>query len=96
MAFIVILRVMFTLVVEMVCMCKFFPFARMSFYGGQANVETYRWNPEGVLLGVFAVDGGAANFAFVPGGMYVFNEHRLFKVTLQAEGREVKRDFGLY
>ncbi|TIA44204.1 calcium-dependent phosphotriesterase [Aureobasidium pullulans] len=54
------------------------------------------WNPEGVLLGVFAVDGGAANFAFVPGGMYVFNEHRLFKVTLQAEGREVKRDFGHY
>lgn len=48
------------------------------------------------MLGVFAVDGGAANFAFVPGGMYVFNEHRLFKVTLQAEGREVKRDFGLY
>ncbi|KAG9557733.1 lactonohydrolase, partial [Aureobasidium melanogenum] len=54
------------------------------------------WNPAGELLGIFAVSGGNANFAFVPGGMYIFNEYKLFKVTLQAEGREVKRDFGLY
>ncbi|GAB7357919.1 hypothetical protein MBLNU230_g0086t1 [Neophaeotheca triangularis] len=54
------------------------------------------WNPEGVLLGKFAVEGGAANFAFVPGGMYIFNEYRLFKVGLKAQGRTVKRDFGLY
>jgi len=27
--------------------------------------------------------------------MYIFNAHKLFKVTLKAEGREVRRDFGL-
>lgn len=55
------------------------------------------WNPEGVLLGKFAVaNGGVNNFAFVPGGMYIFNAEKLFKVTMKAEGRTVKRDFGLY
>lgn len=62
----------------------------------KADPRNYSWNPEGVLLGVFAVANGNANFAFVPGGMYIFNEYKLYKVTLQAEGREVKRDFGLY
>ncbi|KAK5167435.1 uncharacterized protein LTR77_007134 [Saxophila tyrrhenica] len=54
------------------------------------------WNPHGELIGKFAVaNGGSNNFAFVPGGMYIFNNYRLFKVTIQAEGRTVKRDFGL-
>lgn len=56
-----------------------------------------RWNPHGVLIGKFAVsNGGVNNFAFVPGGMYIFNGRNLFKVTIKAEGRTVKRDFGLY
>jgi len=54
------------------------------------------WNPEGVLLGKIAVaNGGVNNFAFVPGGMYIFNAYKLFKITIQAEGRTVRRDFGL-
>ncbi|KAI7280091.1 hypothetical protein KC340_g18849, partial [Hortaea werneckii] len=53
------------------------------------------WNPAGVLIGKIAVDGGAANFAFVPGGMFIFNEKRLFRVGLKAQGRTVARDFGL-
>ncbi|KAK5118909.1 hypothetical protein LTR62_000120 [Meristemomyces frigidus] len=54
------------------------------------------WNPSGILLGKFAVaNGGVNNFAFVPGGLYIFNAQNLFKVTLQAEGRTVRRDFGL-
>lgn len=54
------------------------------------------WNREGVLLGKMVVEGGSNNFAFVPGGMIIFNAYKLFKVTLAAEGRTVKRDFGLY
>lgn len=53
------------------------------------------WNPAGVLMGKIAVDGGAANFAFVPEGMFIFNEQRLFRVSLKAQGRTVARDFGL-
>ena len=54
------------------------------------------WNPEGVLLGKFAVaNGGVNNFAFAVGSLYIFNAERLFKVTLKAEGRTVRRDFGL-
>jgi gluconolactonase len=49
-----------------------------------------------VLIGQFAVSGGSNNFAFVPGGMYLFNGYKIFKITLKAEGRTVKRDFGLY
>lgn len=54
-----------------------------------------RWNPEGVLIGKFAVSGGSNNFAFVPGGMYLFNGYKVFKITFKAEGRTVRRDFGL-
>ncbi|KAJ9620519.1 hypothetical protein H2203_007725 [Taxawa tesnikishii (nom. ined.)] len=54
------------------------------------------WNPEGVLLGKMLTPITAANFAFIPDGMIILNEDRLFKVTLKAEGRTVKRDFGLY
>jgi gluconolactonase len=54
------------------------------------------WDPSGILLGKFAVaNGGVNNFAFVPGGMYIFNNYKMFKVTIAAEGRTVKRDFGL-
>ena len=53
------------------------------------------WNPAGVLMGKFLIAGGSNNFAFVPGGLIIFNAYRLFKVTLAAEGREVKRDFSL-
>jgi hypothetical protein len=86
---------MYMLDAEMVCMCKFsFPWPTC--LRKRTDVENHSWNPEGVLLGIFAVANGNANFAFVPGGMYIFNEYKLYKVTLQAEGREVKRDFGLY
>lgn len=53
------------------------------------------WNPDGVLIGKFKVDGGAANFAFVPGGIIIFNEYRLFLAKIAAVGREVARDFGI-
>jgi len=52
------------------------------------------WNSEGRLLGKFRIDGGSANFAFVPEGMIIFNEYRLFLVTMAARGRELARDFG--
>lgn len=35
------------------------------------------------------------NFAFVPGGVYILNNYKLFFVTIAAEGRTVQRDFGL-
>jgi gluconolactonase len=53
------------------------------------------WDEEGVLLGKVRVENGSANFAFVPGGMIVFNEYRLFLVRIGVQGREVERDFGL-
>ena len=53
------------------------------------------WNPEGVLLGKFGVNGGSNNFAFFPGGMYMFNNYKLWKITMKAEGRAIRRDFGL-
>lgn len=55
------------------------------------------WNPEGILIGKFALaNGGVNNFAFAPGAIYIFNAQNLFKVTIKAEGRTVKRDFGLF
>lgn len=53
------------------------------------------WNPDGMLVGKFKVDGGAANFAFIPGGIIIFNEYRLFLAKIAAVGREVARDFGV-
>jgi len=53
------------------------------------------WDPEGVLYGKIRVEGGAANFAFVPGGMVILNEYRLFMVRIDVVGREVGRDFGV-
>jgi len=55
------------------------------------------WNNDGVLLGKFVVSGGSNNFAFIPGGMIIFNGKKAYKVSgLQVEGREVRRDFGLH
>lgn len=61
----------------------------------KADISPNSWNPSGVLIGQFAVSGGSNNFAFVPGGMYIFNANKLFKVAIKAEGRVVRRDFGL-
>lgn len=45
------------------------------------------WNPEGVLLGVIAIEGGVANFCFGEGGVvYACNETRFWRVTLEGEG----------
>lgn len=52
------------------------------------------FNPEGRLIGKVRVEDGSANFAFVPDGMIVFNEYRLFLVEFAARGRELARDFG--
>ncbi|QIW95001.1 hypothetical protein AMS68_000519 [Peltaster fructicola] len=68
---------------------------RGNVYSGTGNGINV-WNPEGVLIGNFAVAGGIANFAFVPGGIYMFNEKKLFFVSIKAQGRTVRRDFGLY
>jgi len=54
------------------------------------------WNEDGVLLGKMVVSGGSNNFAFIPGGMIIFNGEKAYKVGLKAEGREVRRDFGLH
>lgn len=55
------------------------------------------WSLEGVPLGKFVVPGtpGIPNFAFFPGGMYIFSESKLWKIRFDAEGREIRRDFGL-
>ncbi|GAB7337183.1 hypothetical protein MBLNU457_g2569t1 [Dothideomycetes sp. NU457] len=55
------------------------------------------WNDDGVLLAKFVVSGGSNNFAFIPGGMIIFNGRKAYKVSgLKVEGREVRRDFGLH
>lgn len=55
-----------------------------------------RWNPSGILIGKFGVAGrGSANFAFAPNGMYIQNELKLWFVSIAAEGRTMRRDFGL-
>ncbi|KAH8672749.1 hypothetical protein BGZ60DRAFT_485151 [Tricladium varicosporioides] len=46
------------------------------------------WNEGGVLLGVVAVEGGAANFCFGKGGaMYILNENKIWGAQL---GEDVK------
>ena len=56
------------------------------------------WNPDGVLLGKFLVeggeDGGTNNFEFIPGGMLLFNAFKMWRIDLQAEGREVRKEWG--
>lgn len=76
------------------CRCKWYPCGFDALRTGLLTV-VFRWNPSGVLIGKFVVNGGVNNFAFVPNGMYIFNADKLFKVTIKAEGRTVARDFGL-
>lgn len=51
------------------------------------------WNDQGVLLGKFLVEGGSNNLEFVPGGMLIFNGNRLWRVDIQAKGREVEKEW---
>jgi len=54
------------------------------------------WDPQGVLLGKFLVDEpGTNNFEFIPGGMLLFNGFRMWKIDLQATGREVEKEWGV-
>ncbi|EME85571.1 uncharacterized protein MYCFIDRAFT_131699 [Pseudocercospora fijiensis CIRAD86] len=54
------------------------------------------WNKEGVLIGKFGVGGkGVNNFIFAPGGIYIMNAYKLWYVSIKAEGRTVRRDWGL-
>ena len=53
------------------------------------------WNTDGVLLGKMVVANGSNNFAFIPGGMLLFNGNNLYKINMKAQGRAVQRDFGL-
>lgn len=40
------------------------------------------WNPDGVLLGKYEIDGGVANFVFTdPGTIIALNETRIYKIT---------------
>ncbi|KAF2216510.1 hypothetical protein CERZMDRAFT_64920 [Cercospora zeae-maydis SCOH1-5] len=56
----------------------------------------HAWNPEGVLIGKFVVGPpGSNNFIFVPNGIYIFNAYKVWFVSIKAEGRTVRRDFGL-
>jgi gluconolactonase len=44
------------------------------------------WNPEGVPLGVIAIEGGVANFCFGEQGvLYACNETRFWKVQLNKD-----------
>lgn len=58
------------------------------------------WDRDGELIGKIIVpggeDGGSNNFAFVPGGVVVFNRRKLWLVEgIGVQGREVARDFGV-
>ncbi|KAF2091019.1 calcium-dependent phosphotriesterase [Saccharata proteae CBS 121410] len=53
------------------------------------------WSPEGVLLGKVYTGETANNFAFAPGKVFVFTNHRLWVMeNVKAVGREVCKDFG--
>lgn len=54
------------------------------------------WNPEGTLLGKIWNGVETNNFAFLPGKVLIFSNAQLWVVeNLKAEGREVKKDFGV-
>ncbi|KAK2612477.1 hypothetical protein QQS21_001415 [Conoideocrella luteorostrata] len=54
------------------------------------------WNPDGILLGKIFVGETSNNFAFAPGKVFVFSNHRLWVVeNIKAQGREVCKDFGV-
>lgn len=82
-------------------MCKFFfSFFFLLFFKSLIMIDCFflpsRWNPSGILIGKFGVAGrGSANFAFVPNGMYIQNELKLWFISIAAEGRTMRRDFGL-
>lgn len=53
------------------------------------------WNPDGGLLGKIHIGETCNNFAFAPGKVFVFSNHRLWVVeNINAQGREVCKDFG--
>ncbi|KAL1622476.1 hypothetical protein SLS54_005041 [Diplodia seriata] len=53
-------------------------------------------NPDGILLGKIFVGETSNNFAFIPGGVLVFSNYRLWLVeNVKAQGREVCKDFGV-
>ncbi|KAK8208540.1 lactonohydrolase [Phyllosticta capitalensis] len=54
------------------------------------------WNPEGILLGKIYIGETSNNFAFIPGGVLVFTNNRLWLIDgMKAQGREVCKDFGV-
>ncbi|KAK9896035.1 calcium-dependent phosphotriesterase [Cystobasidium minutum MCA 4210] len=53
------------------------------------------WSPEGKLLGKIWIGETSNNFAFIPGGVLVFSNYRLWLVEgINAQGREICKDFG--
>jgi gluconolactonase len=53
------------------------------------------FNPEGVLLGKIYLGEASNNFAFAPRRVFIFSNRRLwFLYNMNAEGREVCKDFG--
>ncbi|KAI9054231.1 hypothetical protein LZ554_001399 [Drepanopeziza brunnea f. sp. 'monogermtubi'] len=54
------------------------------------------WNPAGILLGKIFIGETSNNFAFAPGKILVFSNHRLWVVeNVEAQGREICKDFGV-
>ncbi|KAK7541089.1 lactonohydrolase [Phyllosticta citribraziliensis] len=54
------------------------------------------WNPEGILIGKIYIGETSNNFAFIPGGVLVFTNNRLWLVSgIKAQGREICKDFGV-
>ncbi|KJZ75165.1 hypothetical protein HIM_05359 [Hirsutella minnesotensis 3608] len=53
------------------------------------------WDRDGVLLGKIHIGEMSNNFAFAPGKVFIFSNHRLWVVeNINAQGREVCKDFG--
>ena len=54
------------------------------------------WSSQGKLLGKIFVGETSNNFAFIPGGVVVFSNARLWIVeNVKAQGRELCKDFGV-
>jgi gluconolactonase len=54
------------------------------------------WNAAGIFLGKIFVGEMSNNFAFAPGKVFVFSNHRLWVVeNVNVQGREICRDFGV-
>lgn len=54
------------------------------------------FDPKGKLLGKIYIGEVSNNFAFIPGGILVFSNYRLWLVEgIKAQGREVCKDFGV-